>query len=129
MQMEISFPGGKKVNSQFNNFNIATDQPQANGGEDSAPSPFALFIASIGNCAGFYVLSFCQERNLPIKDIKLYLSTEQNAETKMIEKIDIKLNLPADFPAKYRQAVVKSAQMCTVKKHLQQPPKIEIEVG
>ena len=48
MEMLIDFPGGSRVDAHFGPFAVATDQPPASG----APTPFALFLASIGTCAG-----------------------------------------------------------------------------
>ena len=50
MELTVTFPGGKKVNAEFKGFTIKTDQPQTNGGDGTAPSPFDLFLASIGTC-------------------------------------------------------------------------------
>ena len=52
MEMVISFPGGKRVDAEFGGMVIQTDQPPQGGGEGSAPTPFALFLASMGTCAG-----------------------------------------------------------------------------
>lgn len=129
MQMEIVLPGGKKVNALYKGFTIQTDQPKSAGGEGSAPAPFDLFLTSIGTCVGYYVLRFCQERKIPTKDIKLFLNTERNAESKMIGKIKVEIQLPFNFPEKYKNTVVKAAELCTVKKHLFDPPVIEISAG
>jgi len=128
MDMEISFSGGKKVNAKFENFTVKTDQPKLEEGEDSAPSPFSLFIASIGTCTGYYVLAFCQKRNIPTKNIKLILKTERNTETHMVEKISIDIQVPKDFPDEYKTAAIKAAEACAVKRHLDKPPKIDIIV-
>ena len=126
MDMEITFPGGKKVNAMCKGFTIRTDQPPHRGGTGSAPSPFDLFLASIGTCAGFYVLSFCHERAIPTDNIKLVQTMERDSEKGMVRKIQIEIQLPPSFPEKYKQAVVKAAQLCTVEKHLEAPPHIEI---
>lgn len=126
MNMEIVFPGRKKVDAIYENYTIKTDQPQISGGDGSAPAPFDLFLASIGTCAGIYVLSFCQTRDIPTEGIKLMLNTEKNLETKMIEKIKIEIQLPPEFPEKYKQAVVRSAELCAVKKHMVNPPVFDI---
>ena len=126
MEMKISFPGDKKVDADYKGFTIKTDQPIREGGEETAPEPFSLFIASIGTCTGLYVLSFCQKRNIPTDNITLLLQLEKNKETHMIEKISIKIQVPEDFPERYKKAVLKTANLCTVKKHLEKPPEIEI---
>ncbi|MBW2050564.1 MAG: osmotically inducible protein OsmC, partial [Deltaproteobacteria bacterium] len=51
-RVEVSFPGGKRVDAQIGGFTIKTDQSRDNGGDESAPEPFQLFLASIATCAG-----------------------------------------------------------------------------
>ena len=70
MEMEVFFPGGKKVNSTYNGFTVKTDQPKNEGGDGTAPEPYDLFLASIGTCAGVYVVYFCQERGIDTSQIK-----------------------------------------------------------
>ena len=126
MEMEIFFPGGKKVDAQYDGFTIQTDQTIKNGGNGSAPEPFNLFLASIGTCAGIYVLSFCQQRKIPTDKIKIIQRIEDSADGKMVAKIIIDIQLPSDFPQKYRKAVISSAQLCAVKKHMEQSPEFSI---
>ena len=126
MDMEVVFPGGKKVNAIYKGFTIQTDQPRDNGGGGSAPTPFDLFLASIGTCTGIYVLLFCQARHIPTDKIKLILRTERNSETKMITRIIVEIQLPPEFPEKYKEHLVRVAGKCSVKKHLEDPPLFNI---
>jgi len=125
-RVNIRFTGGQRVDAFYKGFTIRTDQPEADGGENSAPSPFDFFLSSIGTCAGFYVLNFCRERNIPYQDIELTLSAERNKAKGLIGKITIELKLPLDFPQQYREAVVRAANLCAVKKHLADPPEFQI---
>jgi putative redox protein len=126
MDMKIYFPGGKKVNAEYNGFTHQTDQPVKGGGENTAPSPFELFLASLGTCAGFYILSFCQGRGIDPAAIEIHQSMEHDPKTHLITTVTIEIILPAGFPEKYRAAVVQAAQSCTVKKHLENPPKFNL---
>jgi ribosomal protein S12 methylthiotransferase accessory factor len=126
MNMKIYFPGGKKVYADFNDFTHVTDQPTKVGGDGTAPPPFDLFLASIGTCAGIYVLEFCQRRNIPTQGIEISQDIHYSMELKRVEKIDIEIKLPADFPEKYRTAIVQAANLCTVKKHLESPPQFNV---
>ncbi len=128
MDMIISFPGGKKVDAEYKGFTIKTDQPEHGGGNGSAPEPFSLFVASIGTCTGVYVLGFCQKRKIPTENIKLILKIDKDKETHMINKMNIEIQVPEDFPDNYKNAVIKSAGLCAVKKHLEKPPRINIYV-
>lgn len=122
MEMIIDFPGGSKVDAHFGTFTVSTDQPPV----ASAPTPFATFLASIGTCAGIYVLGFCQQRNLPTDGIRIVERVHSNPFNGMVEKIDLDILVPPTFPEKYRDSLVRSAELCAVKKHLEKPPKFEI---
>ena len=122
MEMIIDFPGGSRVDAHFGNFTVQTDQPPV----ASAPSPFATFLASIGTCAGIYVLGFCQQRGLPSEGIRIIQHMHTDPSSGLVGKIDLEIQVPPTFPEKYLPALVKSAELCAVKKHLEQPPQFEI---
>ena len=126
MDMEITFPCGKKVDAFFKGFTIKTDQPVYGGGENSAPAPFDYFLASIGTCAGIYVVGFCQKRNIPTDNIKIIQRMLPDETGKGIGTIEIEIQVPPDFPEQYKEAVIRSAELCAVKKYMHKPPKFEI---
>lgn len=128
MDMEIYFPGNKKVYAQYKGFVIETDQPTDAGGENSAPSPFDLFMVSIGTCAGIYVLRFLTQRNLSTEGAGIVLRHERDPETKMVSKVSLEIKLPEDFPEKYHDAVIRAAEQCAVKRHIDNPPTFETYV-
>jgi putative redox protein len=127
-QMEISFPGGQKVDALYGGFVIKTDQPVEDGGGSSAPPPFSLFLASLGTCAAYYVLAFCQRNDISPKNIKITAYIDRNDMTHMVEEYKIGIQLPKEFPPKYKNAIVKSAESCIVKKHFEKPPHFTISV-
>ncbi len=127
MNMKITFEGKKKVNAEFNGQIISTDQPLQAGGDGTAPAPFTLFLASIGTCAGIYIKSFCDQRNIPTDQISITQSMNYNYKTRLIDNIDLIVHLPADFPEKYKTAVLNAANLCAVKEHLKNPPEILVK--
>jgi ribosomal protein S12 methylthiotransferase accessory factor len=122
MDMVIDFPGGTRVDAHFGSFTVETDQPPT----ASAPTPFDVFLSSIGTCAGIYVLGFCQKRGLPTGGLRIIQHVARDPQTGMVGKISLDIQLPHGFPDKYRQAVIQSAQLCAVKKHIERPPVFEI---
>jgi ribosomal protein S12 methylthiotransferase accessory factor len=124
--MKITFEGKKKIIAEFNGHRIVTDQPVRGGGEGSAPAPFDLFLASIGTCAGIYVKSFCDQRGISTEGISLEQEMKFNPQTHLISDLEIRILLPADFPEKYKDAVVNSANLCAVKRHLHNPPNMSV---
>ena len=124
-EIVLRFRGGKKVTADDKNFEIVTDQPAKFGGEESAPEPFALFLASLGTCAGVYVLGLCQARNIPTDEIKLIQKMEITDKGKLT-KFAIDIVVPKSFPEKYHKALVRAANSCAVKKTILDPPEFEI---
>jgi putative redox protein len=122
MEMMIDFPGGARVDAHFGSFTIQTDQPPT----ATAPTPFATFLASLGTCAGIYVLSFCQQRGLPTDGVRIVQRMHTDPLSGMVGKIDLEIQAPADFPDKYLPSLVRAAELCAVKKHFENPPKFDI---
>lgn len=121
MEMEITFPGGLRVDAHMGNLVVETNQ------DGSAPAPFGLFLASIGTCAGIYVLSFCKHRGLSTEGVKVVQRVHMNPMTRMVETVDLDIVVPPDFPEKYHAALIRAADQCAVKKHLEQPPTFNVQ--
>jgi len=125
-EMIITFPGGKRVDASFGEFTIRTDQPPQGGGEGSAPTPYATFLASLATCAGIFVLGFCQQREIPTDGIRL-VQRLTPAPGGGIAAVGIDIEVPADFPEKYLKAVAAAANACSVKKTIHDPPEFRIQ--
>ncbi len=125
MEMIIDFPGGARVDAHFGGLTVHTDQPPSGGGEGSAPTPFAVFLSSIGTCAGIYVLGFCRQRGLDSTGIRIVQRMHSDFSG-MIKKIDLEIQVPPTFPEKYRDSLIRSAELCAVKKHLEHPPVFDV---
>ena len=121
---EVTFPGGVKVEVHYHGLSVVTDQPPPLG-EGTALSPYDLFFASLASCAGFYALRFCQERNISTEGLAVRLGKERDPETKRLVRASLEVTLPDGFPEKYRQAILRAVDQCSVKKALAHPPEIE----
>ncbi|MBE0663294.1 MAG: OsmC family protein [Bacteroidales bacterium] len=126
--MEITFPGGLKVQASYKGHTILTDQPAFAGGENSAPAPFDLFLASIGTCVGIYVKSFCEQRGIDTKNIVIKQNMQTNPQSRLISKIAFEMHLPDEFPEKYKDALVHAANHCAVKRHMMNPPEFDYNI-
>lgn len=122
MEMIIDFAGGSRVDAHFGPFTVMTDQPP----DATAPTPFATFLASIGACAGIYVLGFCRQRGIATEGIRLIERFDTDRASGMVTRVGIEIEVPESFPEKYKAAVIRSAEQCAVKKHFENPPKFEI---
>ncbi len=126
MEMIVDFPGGAKVDAHFSGFTVKTDQPVTGGGEGTAPSPFLTFLASLGTCAGIYVLGFCRSRGLPTEGIRIIQRMHNNNLNGALEKVELEIQVPPTFPDKYYPALIRSAEQCAVKKAIEQPPAFDV---
>jgi len=124
MEMIITLGEKAQVNAEFKGHTIYTDQPMPTG-DDKAPTPFDLFLASLGTCAGIFVKGFCQQRGIPDQDIKIILTTDFDKQKHLVTNIKIDIKLPTGFPEKYKEAIINVADLCMVKRHLVEPPVIE----
>ncbi len=125
LEMRITFPGGTKVDAEYDEFSVRTDQSVASGGDGSAPQPFDLFLASIGTCAGYYVKAFCETRGIEAQGLDMRLKVVPDQAAGRLACIEIEIGLPAGFPEKYRRAVARAADLCAVKRHIVDPPEFK----
>ncbi len=127
-ELKVVFGDKYRIDVDYKGFTIKTDQPVRDGGEGTALSPFDLFLASLAACAGYYALAFCKERKIPTEGLAVTMTTERGEVSKMIDKIAFNVDLPTGFPEKYRFAIVKAIDHCTVKAHILRAPQFEVVV-
>jgi len=125
-ELKVVFGDNYRIDVEYKGYTVKTDQPVKDGGDATAPAPFDYFLVSLAACAGFYALAFCRERKIPVEGLAMTMTAAKGDVSKLIEKITINVDLPAGFPEKYRFAIVKAIDHCTVKANIQKPPQFEI---
>lgn len=128
LEIVVTHGGQKKIDATVNGFTIHTDQSKEYGGESTAPEPFALFLSSLATCAGIYVVGFCQTRDIPTDGIRLVQDHKFDEKTGRLLAIDLRVEVPPDFPAKYHKSLIKAAKYCTVKRTIEEPPPMEVSL-
>ena len=126
-QMTVSFPGGRRVTAHYDGFDIATDQSPDSGGEGAAPEPFDLFLASLATCAGIFALRFCQKRGLDTDGLRVTQTWHRDEDKKLVS-IEVRVEVPEGFPDKYRKALARACDQCSVKRTMLNPPEMTVEV-
>lgn len=125
-ELKVVFGDNYRIDVDYKGFTVKTDQPVHDGGDGTAPSPFDYFLVSLAACAGYYALAFCRERKIPVEGLGVTMTTERGEVSKMIDKITIEIVPPAGFPEKYRAALIKAVDHCTVKAHMLRPPLFDV---
>lgn len=126
--IHVSFPGGTEVDAIIREKIVKTYQSVKNGGEGLDVEPFELFLTSIATCAGVFALQFCKTRNNSTEGMSLSMECETDKVKKLYGKFTFNLDLPKDFPEKYKETIIRVMDQCTVKKHIVDPPEFEIIV-
>ena len=126
--IEVSFPGGKRVDAQIGDRVISTDQSLLHGGADSAPGPFDLFLASIATCAGVYALAFCHARDLPTEGLKIRQDVIDDPAARVPGEFRLHVTLPTGFPEDLRPALLRAIGACKVKKTIARGPSFEVSI-
>lgn len=124
-ELQITLAGDRRIDARLGEYVVHTDQPVDKGGGGAAPSPFDLFLASIGTCAGIFVQGFCAQRGIPFEQIRIAEKVEFD-DAGVLVRVDLQLELPPEFPEKYRDAVLKVVEQCSVKKAIAAQPKFDV---
>jgi len=129
VEITVSFPGNMRATATVGEVTIETDQGVSNGGEGAAPEPFDLFLASIATCAGSYALSFMKARDIDAEGSRIAMTVKRDEDTRLVTELGLTLHLPPGFPEKYRAAVRRAMDKCTVKRCLLDPPTISVDTA
>lgn len=125
-ELLITLPGGRRVDAQVGRHDIHTDQPLDNGGEDSGPSPFELFLASIGACAGIFVQGFCARRGIDPSGVRIVERPSYAADGTLVD-VALDVELPPGFPEKYVDALLRVIDQCSVKRAIAAKPTFTVK--
>lgn len=126
-EIVVTLPGKRRIDAQVGPHVVHTDQPVSNGGEDAAPTPFQLFLAAIGTCAGIFVQGFCANRGISPEGIRIIERAETDPESGTLRAVSLQIEVPPSFPEKYRDALVRVADQCSVKKAIQAQPTFTVQ--
>jgi putative redox protein len=126
MSIRVTFPGNMKVDAEVNGYTIHSDQRINAGGDGTAASPYEIFLSTIGLCAGAYVNGFCMSRGISTEGIEIIQDMQYDPIRQKMSKIVLDVKVPSDFPEKYYSGLVKSVELCAVKKTMQDPPEFEV---
>ncbi len=124
-EITITLPGGRRVDAQVGAHLVHTDQSREDGGEGTAPTPFQLFLAAIGTCAGIYVQGFCAKRDIPTEGIRI-VERPSVDEKKTLVRVELEVQLPPTFPEKYRDALLRTVEQCSVKRSIHAQPEFQV---
>jgi LmbE family N-acetylglucosaminyl deacetylase/uncharacterized OsmC-like protein len=107
---------------------LRVDQPVADGGEDSAPTPTELFVSSLAACVAHYARRFLARHDLPTTGLAVDATFTMAARPARVGAITLHLELPPGVPEEKRAALLAVASHCTVHNSLEAAPAVTIEL-
>jgi ribosomal protein S12 methylthiotransferase accessory factor len=125
----VTLPGGRRIDARVGGHVVRTDQVVEDGGEGTAPTPFQLFLASMGACAGIFVQGFCAKRDISTEGIRIVERPRFDPESGALLAVDLEIQVPPTFPEKYRDALVRVVDQCSVKRAIQAQPRFEVRTA
>ncbi len=128
MHVEVSFPSATRIQARSKDLTVEIGPPPDRGGDPGAYGPFDLLLCSLATCTGFQVADFLQQRGFDTAGAGVNIEAERSEETHLLETISIQIDVPPDFPAKYNDAIVRTAGLCFIKEQLGQRPEINTSV-
>ena len=128
MEIKVNYLDNLRLEAQFDDFKVISDQPIRYKGDGSAPGPFDYFLASSAMCAAYFAKVYCLARDIPTENIRLSQNNIVDPENRYKQIFKIQIELPEDISEKDRQGILRSIDRCTVKKVVQEGPEFHVEV-
>ena len=106
---------------------FSSDEPVAAGGEDSAPGPYELLLASLGACTSITVEMYARRKQWPLEGVrvrlrhfKIHAEDCENCETRtgMVDRIERELEFLGPLDEARRARLLDIANKCPVHRTL-----------
>lgn len=124
--MSVSYQGGDRFTAEVRGHQIHIDQPESDGGEDAAPTPVELLVASLATCVGHYARRYLARHDLPTEGLAVEAEWELARNPARLGPVTIRVTVPEGVPAERREPLLKMASHCTVHNTLEQAPEVSI---
>ena len=120
---------GEAYEAAVRGHRVVVDQPVTGGGEDRAPTPTELFVASLASCVAFYAGRYLSRHGVSRDGLSVRADFELAPDRPArVDRIQIRLTVPAALPLARRPGLLAVASHCTVHNTLHDPPLVDIEL-
>ncbi len=122
----VRYEGGDRLVAAIRGHEVVSDQPLADGGRDTGPTPTELFVASLGGCVGFYAERYLHRHELVADGLAVECTFEMAERPARVGEIRLRVVLPAGFPDERRAGLQAVVEHCTVHNSITRPPTITV---
>ena len=128
-RLEAGFVAGERYEARVRGHRILVDQPAGNGGEDQAPTPTELFVASLATCAAFYAGRYLTRHGYSRAGLGVSASYEMATDRPArVSGIHLTVRVPAGLSPQRWAALHAVVSHCTVHNSLAAPPAVAIDL-
>ncbi len=127
--VRVEHESGDRFRVSMRQHTLHVDQPEMDGGEDTAPTPTELFIASLAACVGFYVRRFLSRHGHPVDGLAVTSKVEYATRPYRVSRISLRVDGVSQLPPEVQESLLSVAARCTVHNSLRQPPEVSIAVS
>jgi uncharacterized OsmC-like protein len=127
--MDVRFVSGESYEVAVRGHRVLVDQPAEAGGQDAAPTPTELFVASLATCAAFYAGRYLTRHGYSRDGLAVSASFDMATDRPArVSGIRLAVQVPAGLPAGTRPALRAVVSHCTVHNSLASPPSVTIDL-
>jgi len=127
--MDVRFVAGEAYEVAVRGHRIVVDQPAEAGGQDSAPTPTELFVASLAACVAFYAGRFLTRHGYSRDGLAVSAGYDMAGDRPArVGGIRLTVRVPAGLPPERWAALRAVVSHCTVHNSLASPPPVSIDL-
>jgi len=128
-RMDVRFVAGEAYEVAVRGHRLRVDQPAEAGGQDSAPTPTELFVASLATCVAFYAGRFLTRHGYSRDGLAVSVGYEMASDRPArVGGIRLTVRVPAGLPPERWAALRAVISHCTVHNSLARPPSVIIDL-
>jgi putative redox protein len=127
--VDVGYLDGEAYEIRVRDHRVRVDQPADLGGDDTAPTPTELFVASLAACVAFYAGRYLTRHGYSRDGLAVHtdfdMATDRPAR---VAAVRTTVRVPDGFPAERRAALAAVASHCTVHNSLTTRPEVIVTV-
>jgi putative redox protein len=126
--MVVEYAGGMKLVAHYRGLEVASDQPEKDGGGNTAMTPTQLMVASLGMCVGVFILYFARRHEIAVEGMRIETDYEMVEGPRRVGKMQVRVEMPGELSDQERATLQRVAEQCVVHNTLTHPPEIDVSV-